>query len=78
MKSIEVFSPGDFEPDRHLYPRVLNAQIHPLVRHFLQNEDNPIHVLIDIVVEDVSLVDRAVRVRSQGGLGGRVLMPRAC
>lgn len=26
---------GDFEPERHFYPRVLNAQIHPLVRYFL-------------------------------------------
>ncbi|MFT5359132.1 MAG: hypothetical protein ACI9KE_006375, partial [Polyangiales bacterium] len=32
MKSIETFGPGDFEPERHFYPRVLNAQIHPLVR----------------------------------------------
>ena len=36
MKSIETFGPGDFEPERHFYPRVLNAQIHPLVRHFFQ------------------------------------------
>ncbi len=27
--------PGHFEPERHFYPRVLNAQIHPLVRFFL-------------------------------------------
>ncbi len=27
--------PGSFEPERHFYPRVLNAQIHPLVRYFL-------------------------------------------
>ena len=30
-----VFRPGDFEPSAHFYPRVLNAQLHPLVRHFL-------------------------------------------
>lgn len=27
--------PGSFEAERHFYPRVLNAQIHPLVRFFL-------------------------------------------
>ncbi len=27
--------PGAFEPENHFYPRVLNAQIHPLVRFFL-------------------------------------------
>ncbi|MEO0321369.1 MAG: hypothetical protein AAF447_00290 [Myxococcota bacterium] len=30
-----VFRSGDFEPSAHFYPRVLNAQLHPLVRHFL-------------------------------------------
>lgn len=28
-------SPGSFESELHFYPRVLNAQIHPLVRFFL-------------------------------------------
>jgi hypothetical protein len=27
--------PGSFEPELHFYPKVLNAQIHPLVRHFM-------------------------------------------
>ena len=36
MREIETFQPGDFEPTRHFYPRVLNAQLHPLVRHFLK------------------------------------------
>ena len=27
--------PGAFEPERHYYPRALNAQIHPLVAHML-------------------------------------------
>ncbi|KAK4532382.1 hypothetical protein CCYA_CCYA12G3239 [Cyanidiococcus yangmingshanensis] len=27
--------PGDFEPERHFYPRCLNAQIHPSVRFFM-------------------------------------------
>lgn len=26
--------PGSFEPEKHFYPRVLNAQIHPMVRFF--------------------------------------------
>ena len=29
-----VFRPGEFEPRHHYYERVLNAQIHPLVRFF--------------------------------------------
>lgn len=33
-KSIETFRRGDFEPERHFYPRVLNAQVHPFVRSF--------------------------------------------
>jgi hypothetical protein len=27
--------PGNFEAQRHFYPRTLNAQLHPLVRYFL-------------------------------------------
>ncbi|MBI4954673.1 MAG: hypothetical protein HY908_21795 [Myxococcales bacterium] len=30
-----TIEPGSFEPERHFYPRVLNAQIHPLVRYFM-------------------------------------------
>ena len=30
-----LVSTGDFEPEQHFYPRVLNAQIHPLVQSFL-------------------------------------------
>lgn len=29
-------TPGSFEPETHFYPRVLNAQIHPLIRHLLE------------------------------------------
>lgn len=32
--NIREFRSGDFEPVSHFYPRVLNAQLHPLVRHF--------------------------------------------
>lgn len=31
---IEVFRPGEFDPDRHFYPRTLNAQVHPQVASF--------------------------------------------
>jgi hypothetical protein len=31
----EAVAPGSFDPTRHYYPRVLNAQIHALVRYFL-------------------------------------------
>ncbi|MFH1841636.1 MAG: hypothetical protein ABIF77_00375, partial [bacterium] len=30
-----VVEPGTFKPNRHFYPQVLNAHIHPLVRYFL-------------------------------------------
>ena len=35
QRSIRVYAPGDFEPEQHFYPRVLNAQLHPLVKSFL-------------------------------------------
>jgi len=35
----ERITSGSFEPERHFYPRVLNAQLHSLVRFFL-NLDN--------------------------------------
>ncbi len=35
----EVVLPGNFEPERHFYPRALNAQIHPMVAA-LMNLDN--------------------------------------
>ncbi len=31
----ELVPPGSFAPERHFYPRVLNAQIHSMVRFFL-------------------------------------------
>lgn len=34
-RSSRVVRAGDFDPDAHYYPKVLNAQIHPLVRFFL-------------------------------------------
>lgn len=36
MRKIDVFRPGDFRPENHFYPRVLNAQIHPIVSYFLK------------------------------------------
>lgn len=33
-KSTVLVQPGEFDPQRHFYERVLNAQIHPLVRFF--------------------------------------------
>ncbi|PRQ05963.1 hypothetical protein [Enhygromyxa salina] len=35
VQSYIYVKPGTFEADRHFYPRVLNAQLHPLVRFFL-------------------------------------------
>lgn len=34
--TLQTFAPGDFEPTAHFYDRVRNAQLHPLVRNFLQ------------------------------------------
>eukprot|EP01018_Ginkgo_biloba_P037217 Gb_01623 [translate_table: standard] len=34
-REVELVEAGTFEPSEHFYPRVLNAQIHPLVRAFL-------------------------------------------
>jgi hypothetical protein len=34
--SAEQIVPGSFEPARHFYPRVLNAQVHPLVGYFMR------------------------------------------
>jgi hypothetical protein len=33
-RSVVVVGPGSFEPERHFYTRVLNAQIHSMVRYF--------------------------------------------
>ena len=33
---IQCIEPNSFEQEKHLYPRVLNAQINPLVRHFMK------------------------------------------
>lgn len=34
-QNVECITPGSFEAENHYYPRVLNAQIHPLVAFFL-------------------------------------------
>jgi len=34
--SADLVEPGSFEPRNHFYPRVLNAQIHPLVSYFMR------------------------------------------
>ena len=31
----QLVEPGQFSPERHFYPRVLNAQMHSMVRFFL-------------------------------------------
>ena len=36
LKSPICVAPGDFSEEQHFYPRVLNAQIHPLIRHLMQ------------------------------------------
>ena len=35
MRKTERFDPASFSPERHFYPRVLNAQMHAMVRYFL-------------------------------------------
>ena len=36
LKEPAIITPGDFEPENHFYPRVLNAHIHPLVRNLME------------------------------------------
>ncbi len=36
--STEIVNPGSFDPNRHWYPKALNAQIHPLVSYFMNLE----------------------------------------
>ena len=40
-RDIEVKEPNNFEQENHFYPKALNSQIHPIVGHFL-NLDNEI------------------------------------
>ncbi len=40
--SIRVVRPGTFEPERHFYPKALNATIHPLVRYLLSLDNERI------------------------------------
>ncbi|MED5373280.1 MAG: hypothetical protein VX899_19835 [Myxococcota bacterium] len=35
MPQSEWIQPGSYQAEAHFYPRVLNAQLHPLVKHFL-------------------------------------------
>lgn len=35
MDEVKLISPGQFEAENHFYPKALNAQLHPLVSHFL-------------------------------------------
>ncbi len=35
MHEVELIKPGSFAPEDHYYPRVQNAQLHPLVRFFM-------------------------------------------
>ncbi|KAH7331624.1 hypothetical protein KP509_20G043900 [Ceratopteris richardii] len=35
-RDIEYVKPGSFDPVNHFYPRVLNAQMHPIVRSFFR------------------------------------------
>ncbi|CAM2005425.1 hypothetical protein [Acanthopleuribacter pedis] len=35
QKNVVIVEPGQFETDNHYYPRALNAQLHPMIKHFL-------------------------------------------
>ncbi|MCO5611423.1 hypothetical protein L7F22_065676 [Adiantum nelumboides] len=41
-RDVEIIEPGSFEPINHFYPRVLNAEIHPLVSSFLSLDNDRI------------------------------------
>ena len=36
LPSPTVIQPGDFAEEQHFYPRVLNAHVHPLIRHLME------------------------------------------
>lgn len=36
IKAPQVIAPGTFSEEQHFYPRVLNAHIHPLIRHLME------------------------------------------
>ncbi|MGB0385908.1 MAG: hypothetical protein ACPGWR_13900 [Ardenticatenaceae bacterium] len=42
MKNTISIEPGTFEREQHFYPRVLNAQIHPLVQYFMKLNNDQI------------------------------------
>ena len=41
-QSVRLFSPGEFDPINHFYPKALNATIHPMVAFFLNLEKDRI------------------------------------
>ncbi len=52
--------PGSFEAPNHFYPRVLNAQLHPLVRYFLNLDNNRVvrrYVHLNPQVDAVALAN---------------------
>jgi len=66
-------SPGQFEPEEHFYPRVLNAQIHPLVRFFMGLDNERIaarychlHPLVPVEAVRAALTHRTEHFRWGG------------
>ena len=35
IDEVTLFSPDNFEPSNHFYPKALNSQLHAMVSHFL-------------------------------------------
>ena len=33
-RQVEIFTPNEFEPEKHFYPKALNSQLHGIVSHF--------------------------------------------
>ncbi len=42
MKKLKLFSPNEFEPHEHWYPKALNATIHPMISFFLSLDQDRI------------------------------------
>lgn len=40
MNEVQAIQPGDFSPEKHWYPKALNATIHPMVNFFLNLDRN--------------------------------------
>lgn len=59
-RAIEIVKPNNFEQDNHFYPKALNSQLHPIVSHFFNlNQDRIIkrYLHLNPQIEKKTLTD---------------------